>query len=216
MNGGCRAVVVPVALVEVALVDVDDVTPVDDVEFAAAELVAVDVALDVDVAFAAVVLADVTGLVALTVDAEFAVDVEFDADTEVLFADEVPVKAALCPVSKIREAILPLAVKVEPEVLFAPAVLVALEPAVEVEFALEVLFVEAVLVAVLFVAVGAAYVCARATSRLTAIKLSTKTSPSARAIDALFIAEKVPTKTLTIFKQSYSTRVSDIARYKIQ
>lgn len=189
----------PVALVEVALVDVDDV------EFAAAELVAVDVALDVDVAFAAVVLADVTGLVALTVDAEFAVDVEFDADTEVLFADEVPVKAVLCPVSKIREAILPLAVKVEPEVLFALAVLVALELAVEV-----------VLVVVLFVAVGAAYVCARATSRLTAIKLSTKTSPSARAIDALFIAEKVPTKTLTIFKQSYGTRVCDITRYKIQ
>jgi hypothetical protein len=100
-------------------------------------------------------------------------------------------------VSKIRLAIEPLAENVSPPVAFVLAVLVALDVLVALEVALpEVLPALPVLLGV-----GVVY-CATAGARLNAAAKSPKTSTSATAIGAFFIAKSVQKSILTILSIS--------------
>jgi hypothetical protein len=117
----------------------------------------------------------------------------------VALVDDVPVSFVLfvtvVPVSKIIEAIEPLAENVDPCVLVA-LVLVVLLPVVVLPVLLVVVFPAAAVLPVevelpVLDGLGLVPYCAIAGVRLNAAAKSPKTSTSATAIDAFFIANSV-------------------------
>jgi hypothetical protein len=130
--------------------------------------------------------------------------VSFDDDVDVVLL----VVADSSPMSKIRLAIEPLAVNVDPLVVVAFVLDVALVELVALD---DVVFDVDVALLVL-VASGPEYICASTGARLSPAAKSPKTSTNATAIGAFFIADNVLKSILTILSILYGSKVKILDR----